>query len=269
MALRAALTQLTADAVDDNLLLFLEDALKGDSGLGVSLPFAEELLASFFTLTPQPPAVRSEGLRGAIAACYSAAAASSAAGAAEPEPHAACARAAGGASAGPSDPLQAALSALFPHLGAEVLLLAAERCGAGAGAERVAAWLLENEAGAVAGAEAAEGRRREAARAAAAQRRAERSAEQAARASVLARFHEVPDTAAAAAAGGGCRPVVPLAEAPCRKGAVVRRYVEGQAVMLKANQRFLVEKPAEPAEGTVVALKIKKKGSGGAPMHLK
>jgi len=260
--LRAALAQLTADAVDDELLHFLEGALKGDSGMGVTVHFAEELLSSFFTLIPQPPAARSEGLRSAIAACYSAAAASpscSAAGAAGPAPRAACA---GGASAGPHDPLLTALSALFPHLGAEVLRLAAERCGAGAGAERVAAWLLENEASAVAEAEAAEARRGEAARAAAAQRRAERSAEQAARASVLERFHEVTE-------GGSYKPVVPLAEAPSRKGAVVRRYVEGQAVMLKANQKFLLEKPAEPAEGTVVALKIKKKGSGGAPMHLK
>jgi hypothetical protein len=88
-------------------------------------------------------------------------------------------------------------------------------------------------------------------------------AEGAARRATLRRFHEVAD-----AAGRSHAPKVGF-EAPPKKGTSVLRYVEGVPVYVRPGEKFLVEKPAEPAAGTVVALKVKKKGQGGASPNFK
>jgi hypothetical protein len=271
--LRAALLLLTEAEVDDGeLLAFLVEALKGEGGGGVTLGFAEECLSSFFPFRSLPPSELAHALRACIAACYSSGPDGTTTGLKKEESAVGGGGGGGGASIPRLQPAafpQAieqhgavqALGALFPDLCAEALALAVERCGSEA-VERVAAWIIDTEAapGLAAEAAAAQARRQGAALQAAASRRAERSAELASRQAVLAKFDERPE----ADPQSSCKPVALFSgEAPSHRGAVVRRYVEGQPVMLKPGVKVLVEKPADPPAGTVVALKVKKKGQGG------
>ena len=170
------------------------------------------------------------------------------------------------ASAFPTPPhLRAAadtLCALLPQLCTEAACIALERAGAGSDADRAAAWLLAGgpalEEEVCRAADAAATRRGAAAAARAADAAAAQRAEEAARRQTLKRFDEAPD-----ARGVTHVPLVAFA-APPKKGVAVLRYVEGQAVHLRPGEKFIVEKGAEPVAGTVVALKIKKKGQGGA-----
>jgi hypothetical protein len=160
----------------------------------------------------------------------------------------------------------AALCALLPQLPLEAACIALER-GGGGDAERAAAWLLAGgaalEAEVVAAAAAAAERRGAAAAARAAAEEAAARAEGAALRATLRRFHEVADEA-----GKSHAPKVGFEAAP-KKGTSVLRYVEGVPTYVKPGTKVLVEKAAEPPAGTVVALKVKKKGQGGASPNFK
>jgi hypothetical protein len=162
----------------------------------------------------------------------------------------------------------AALCALLPQLSLEAACVVLERVGGGAGgaAERAAAWLLEGgaalEAEVLSAAAAAAARRAAAAAARAAAEKDAEAAAAAAKKATLRRFHEVAEVA-----GKSHAPKVAFEAAP-KKGASVLRYVEGVPVHVRPGEKFLVEKP-EATGGTLVALKIKKKGSGGASPNFK
>jgi hypothetical protein len=163
----------------------------------------------------------------------------------------------------------ASLSALLPQLSLEAACVALERCGGAGGgdAARAAAWLLEGgprlEAEILAEAGATAERRAAAAAARAAAAEVEARAEGAARRATLRRFHEVANEA-----GKNHAPKVGFEAAP-KKGVSVLRFVDGVPVYVRPGEKFLVEKPAEPPAGTLVALKMRKKGSGGASPNFK
>lgn len=69
-------------------------------------------------------------------------------------------------------------------------------------------------------------------------------------------------------AGKNHAPKVGFEAAP-KKGVNVLRWVDGVPVYVRPGEKFLVEKPAEPPAGTLVALKMRKKGSGGASPNFK
>ena len=245
-----------ADTLDDALLTFLVETLKGEDGLGVEVDFAADVLLSFLPLWAS--AGSPELARAAIAAARGI-------GGADAEAvydvTGLDGNAAGGGSASDSAGILenggdiSALLQAFPALGLDGASLALER--AGGDVERAAALALADEGVSLAAEATAAATAR---KALAARRAAAAAAEEAntasAKRAMLARFGEVADDGDVVH-----RPTVAVSAAR-KKGERVMRYVDGVPVFLPAGEKFIVEKAPDTA-GSFVSLKIKKKGSGG------
>ena len=251
---------------DKELIKFLEGTFCVDSKPNVSVVEAEEILSSFFSLPSeeQMDSVQRKNRVGELIEAFceeverSSVKLSSQSGKVGGEVSG------GGALFSPPLHLQGtidSLLSLFPELDAEAVCEALQRSGS-EDVERVATYLLEGDhAVQVAG----EARLKSELRAAAVREAALAAAEdarreEASRRAVKQRCEEREELDA----GKTHKPRVPELEGPSeKKGATVKRYVEGSVVFLRPGEKFLVEKPTGP-DPYAVSLKVKKKGQGGA-----
>lgn len=286
-ALRSVLHPLASD-IDDDVLTFVADALRGTSGddsvevLCSYIPGydgqtkaqqrTKAAAALMYSRTPAPVAPAGAtggggGSTGALDALAKQVAAASLEGSRPPRAVAAPpvkAAAAHGASSIPAAlrPAVRSLQALLPDLSDRAALYALLRCPSRS-VEAAADYCLEHD---VAAEVAEEGRRvEERGRAGAAARAEEARAEDDARRRVLDRYDERPDDKEVV-----YRPGLPQGEKR-KKGEKVLAYVDGRAVFVKPGEKYVVEKAAELPAGTTVGpagaaspIKIKRKGQGGA-----